>query len=281
MAINDFVMSAEVQTIVEPNLLPMFELGVGHLPTMATLASMVSSGLTQQQLATAIVSSQAFANAHNDGYLVDPNSHNPYVLDFLFGYGYTVDEIASTTTAQAFLEIATSPAALSKNGDPDYLVEQIEQADGIPIEITNSSVSNTGQELTNAFAVLGLPAPPPSELAALQAANSSVALASGIPVQDILKLPEIQSHVVPVAQMFDVALGYFPTQATLASLVQSNLTAPELANSIVSSQTFANVNNGGVLLNPNAPISNGLLDALFTNTLGHAPSAATLAGFKA
>ncbi len=63
-------------------------------------------------------------------------------------------------------------------------------------------------------------------------------------------------------------------------MVRSNLTAPELATAIVSSQAFANVNNGGVLLDPTAPISTGLVDALFTHALGHAPSAATLAGFE-
>jgi hypothetical protein len=279
VAINDFVMSSEVQTVVEP-IISMFEYGLGHLPTMATLASMVSSGLTEQQLATAIVCSQAFADAHDDGGLVDPDSPDPYLFSLIGLGGYTVDEIANLTAAQAFLEIATSPSVLTQNDASSYLVEQIEQADGVPIELTNSSVPNTGLELSDAFAALGLPGPPPAELAALQAANSIIGLTGFVPVQTILDLPEVQSHVVPVAQMFDAALGYFPNQATLTSMVQSNLTEAEFAAVIVSSQAFATANNGGVVVSPNAPISNGLLNALFTHTLGHAPSEATLAGFE-
>jgi hypothetical protein len=278
-AVYDIVNSAEVQTIVEPILL-MFEVGLGHLPTMATLASMVSSGLTEQQLATAFVSSQAFADVHDEGYLVDPNLPGPY--NFLSGYGVPSNEIAGLTAAQAFLTVVTSPSLFAWLQDPGvpYLVEQLEQADGIPILFEGSPVPDTGQELISALAALGLGAPPPAELAALQAANSYIGLTDGIPVQTILDMPEIQSDVVPVAQMFDVALGYFPVGQTLPSLVQSNLTALELATAIVSSQAFANVNNEGVLLNPNAPTSTGLVDALFIHALGHAPSAATLAGFE-
>lgn len=282
-AVYDIVNSAEVQTLVDPILL-MFEYGLGHLPTMATLASMVSSGLTVQQLASAIVSSQAFADVRNDGGLIDPNAHDPYVFDLIGLGGYTVDEIASLTDAQALLEIATASSltAQFQSGATAYLVEQIEQADGIPILFESSPVPNTdtGQELIHAFAALGLGVPPPAELAALQSADSNSELTSLIPPQAIINMPEITSHVVPVAQIFNVALGYFSHQATLASMVQSDLTAPELATAIVSSQAFANLNNGGLLLNPNAPISTGLVDALFTHVLGHLPSAATLAGFE-
>jgi hypothetical protein len=63
-------------------------------------------------------------------------------------------------------------------------------------------------------------------------------------------------------------------------MVESNLTEPQLATAIVSSQAFANVDNGGVLLDPNAQVSDELVEALFIRDLGHAPSEATLAGFN-
>jgi hypothetical protein len=42
---------------------------------------------------------------------------------------------------------------------------------------------------------------------------------------------------------------------------------------------FANTNNGGVLVNPNAPASPNIVDSLFMNTLGHLPTQSTLAGY--
>ena len=63
-------------------------------------------------------------------------------------------------------------------------------------------------------------------------------------------------------------------------MVKSSLTEPQLATAIVASQAFANANNSGVLLDPNAAVSSSLVEALFVRDLGHAPSAATLAGFN-
>jgi hypothetical protein len=84
------------------------------------------------------------------------------------------------------------------------------------------------------------------------------------------------SHIV---QMFEAGLGHTPSAATLTSMNASNLNDFQLAAAFVSSQAFANVNNGGMLLNPNAPASPAVVDSLFETTLSHLPSAATLAGF--
>lgn len=80
--------------------------------------------------------------------------------------------------------------------------------------------------------------------------------------------------------MFDVALGHAPTQATLASMVSSQLTEPQLASAFVSSQAFANVNNGGVLLNSNSLVTPEIVDALFIEGLGHPPTVSTLDSFN-
>ena len=144
----------------------------------------------------------------------------------------------------------------------------------------------------SAFAALGLGPPSPAEVTAIEAVNGPIVWVDysqsnqtfefpALPAAQVIsELPEVQSQVVPVAQMFDVALGYFPLQKTLASMVASDLTESQLATALVSSQAFANVNNGGVLLDPNQPVSAGLVDALFINTLGHPPSVATLDGFE-
>lgn len=83
-----------------------------------------------------------------------------------------------------------------------------------------------------------------------------------------------------VAQMFEVGVGHLPTWSTLQSMVSSGLTDAHMAEAIVASQTFALVNNGGTLVNPNAPSSAAVVDSFFQQTLGHLPSAATLAGFS-
>lgn len=85
------------------------------------------------------------------------------------------------------------------------------------------------------------------------------------------------SHIV---QMFEVGLGHAPSVTTLTSMNATNLTDAQLAAAFVSSQAFANVNNGGALLNPNAPASPTVVDDLFQNNLGHLPTAATLSGFE-
>src|SRR6185437_7792663 len=96
---------------------------------------------------------------------------------------------------------------------------------------------------------------------------------------DIIALPEVQTIDAPIIQMFELATGHDPIGATLASVAESALSPAELASAIVASQAFANNYNGGELVNPNAPVSAGLVDALFLNGLGHAPTAATEAGF--
>src|SRR5580704_14026564 len=147
-------------------------------------------------------------------------------------------------------------------------------------------------QVDEAFAALGLAPPGAGELMAIESINGPIEFASyfqsgqefEFPVLAvtpiITELPEVQEQVVPVVQMFDAALGHFPTDSTLASMVESNLTEPQLATAIVSSQAFANVDNGGVLLDPNAQVSDELVEGLFIRDLGHAPSEATLTGFN-
>ena len=79
--------------------------------------------------------------------------------------------------------------------------------------------------------------------------------------------------------MFDLAFGHFPSASTLASMVDSALTLPDLAAAMVGSQTFANTYNGGTLIDPNSPVTAGIVEALYTQALGHAPSQATLNGW--
>jgi hypothetical protein len=136
-------------------------------------------------------------------------------------------------------------------------------------------VSFSQTQIDNAFEALGLAAPDAAELNALENVSDYY---QG--VQDIVALPEVQTAVAPIVQMFEAALGHAPTAMTLASMVSSQLTEPQLAAAFVSSQAFADVYNGGIPLNPNSPTTPDLVDSLFLRVLEHPPTVATLEGFS-
>jgi hypothetical protein len=135
-------------------------------------------------------------------------------------------------------------------------------------------VSFTQTQIDSAFSALGLAPPSAAELTAVEGISDYYEA-----VQTIVALPEVQSDVVPIVQMFEATLGHAPDQVTLASMVSSQLSEPQLAGAFVSSQTFANVYNGGLLLDSNSSVTPDVVEALFIRGLGHPPTASTLSGF--
>jgi hypothetical protein len=138
-------------------------------------------------------------------------------------------------------------------------------------------MSLTAVQVDEVFYSLGLEPPSAPIMTALTSVPDVFQAAA-----DIITLPQVQALVVPVVEMFLLSTGanpHAPTSATLSSIVSSGLSEPQLATAFVSSQVFADNYNGGVLLNPNALVSAGMVDALFLNGLGHPPTAATEAGF--
>jgi hypothetical protein len=137
-------------------------------------------------------------------------------------------------------------------------------------------VGITAQQIDDAFTdMLGLPLPDQAEL------NEFVSIGDyGTVIADIIALPEVQTQVIPVLQMFDLTTGRDnPTFATLSSIDSSGLTQPQLADAFVSSSTFASFYNGGVPVDPNAPVTTSLVDSMFLIGLGHSPTTATEHGF--
>jgi polysaccharide biosynthesis protein PslG len=120
-------------------------------------------------------------------------------------------------------------------------------------------------------------APTATEVTASLALDS-MTLDVGV-IVSLVDSAEAISNVYPILQMFELALGYFPSAATLASMVQTGLSVPQLAAAFVASQAFANIYNGGTLLNPNAPVTAAIVEALYSEGLGHAPTPATLNGW--
>ena len=138
-------------------------------------------------------------------------------------------------------------------------------------------MSLTQTQINEVFAALGLPVPSSAILNTLQSVGDDNAA-----LNTIIQLPQVQISDIPILAMFDLALGHAPTASTLSSMVESDLSQVQLASAFVSSQAFANVYNGGLLLDPNTivgPSNEEIITALFLNGLGHSPSPTTLNGF--
>jgi hypothetical protein len=137
----------------------MFEAAFGRAPTPATLTSMVSSQLTEPQLAAAFVSSQAFANVYNDSAPLNPISPiTAGVVESLFirvlGHpptAATLEGFSGLTTADAFLAFVTSQAAttaLYSNVDT-FLTQTVELAVGVLSQPDTVQIVGQASQLTH------------------------------------------------------------------------------------------------------------------------------------
>jgi hypothetical protein len=271
-------------------ILQMFELAFGHFPAASTLASMVSSDLTVAQLSGAVVASQVFANVFNGGTLLNPNA--PVTADIVetlyteaLGHAPTQSTLtqwmnSGLSIAQAFDAMVTSQSYLYTT------LPSIEQY------LTTAASSVVGAAATNATTPAGdLTAAQVNGIyeAVLQRAPSSIEVTAALALDSatgdaatvaaIVDSAEAITNVYPILQSFELAFGYLPQSATLASMVQSALSVPQLCSAIAASQTFANVYDGGTIIDPNSPVTASIVQALYTHALGHAPTQSTLSGW--
>lgn len=283
------VNSAEAITNVYP-VIQMYDLAFGHFPAAATLASTLGSALTVPQLAAAIVASQTFANVYNAEVLVDPNSAVTAatietLYDQALGHAPTQATLNSwlnsgLSTAQAFQAMATSQSyfATTQISIEQYLTAAANNTVGsvaaATLSIAGDFTATQADNLYEAVLQRGSTNIEVTATLALDAATGDAAT-----VAAIVNSAEAITNVYPVLQMFDLAFGYLPSAATLASMVQSQLTVPQLSEAFVASQTFARVYNGGTPINPNSPVSASIVEAFYTHSLGHAPTQATLDGW--
>ena len=282
--------SAEAITNVYP-VLQMFDLAFGHFPTAATLASMVDLQLTVSQLSEAVVASQTFANTYNGGALIDPNSPvTAGIVSTLYqqalGYPPTQSTLDSwldsgLTVAQAFQEMVTSQSyfATTQNNIEQYLTDAVNTSVGGNADTNagNATGSLTANQIDGIYEVVLQRAPTATEVTSSQALDS--ATGDVATVATVVNSAEAITNVYPVLQMFELAFGHLPTAATLASMVQSELNVTQLSAAVVASQTFANTYNGGALMDPNSPVTASVVETLYTEALGHAPTQATVNGW--
>lgn len=271
-------------------ILQMFDLAFGHFPSASTLASMVSTDLNVSQLSAAVVASQTFATTYNGAALLDPNAPVTVgIVEALYtqalGHSPTQSTLAQwlnsgLSITQAFEAMVTSQSYL------DTTLPNIEQyltsaVSGV-IGAAGTSSSNVAGDLTTAqingiYEAVLQRAPSSIEVTAALALDSATGDAATVAA--IVNSAEAITNVYPILQTFELAFGYLPQAPTLASMVQSALTVSDLCSAIVASQTFANVYNSGALINPNSPVTASIVQALYTQALGHAPTQATLSGW--
>ena len=281
--------SSEAITNVYPILL-MFNLAFGHFPSATTLASMVDTGLTLPELAAGIVGSQTFANTYDGGTLINPNSPvTAGIVEALYsqalGHAPTQATLngwlnSGLTVAQAFQDMVTSQSYFetTQPGIEQYLTTAANNAVGnVNANPSNTAGNLTATQINGIYEAVLQRAPTATEVTASMGLDSAAGNAATVAA--IVDLPEAITNVYPILQMFDLAFGYLPSAGTLASMVDSELTLPQLAAAIVGSQTFANTYNGGTLINPNSPVTAGIVEALYSQALGHAPTQATLNGW--
>ena len=281
--------SSEAITNVYPILL-MFNLAFGHFPSATTLASMVDTGLTLPELAAGIVGSQTFANTYDGGTLINPNSPvTAGIVEALYsqalGHAPTQATLngwlnSGLTVAQAFQDMVTSQSYFetTQPGIEQYLTTAANNAVGnVNANPSNTAGNLTATQINGIYEAVLQRAPTATEVTASMGLDSAAGNAATVAA--IVNSPEAITNVYPILQMFDLAFGYLPSAGTLASMVDSELTLPQLAAAIVGSQTFANTYNGGTLINPNSPVTAGIVEALYSQALGHAPTQATLNGW--
>jgi hypothetical protein len=283
------VNSAEALSNVYP-VLQMFELAFGHFPTASTLGSMVSSELTVTQLSEAVVASQTFANVFNGGTLLNPNA--PVTADIVetlyteaLGHAPTPSTLAQwlnsgLSIAQAFDAMVTSQSYLYTT--LPSIEQYLTTAASSVIGTAATNASNPAGDLTAAqvngiYEAVLQRAPSNIEVTAALALDSAIGDAATVAA--VVDSAEAITNVYPILQSFELAFGYLPQAATLASMVQSALNVPQLCSAIVASQTFANVYDGGTIINPNSPVTASIVETLYTHALGHAPTQATLSGW--
>jgi len=281
--------SAEAFTNVYP-ILQMFDLAFEHFPTAATLASMVSADLTVTQLSEAVVASQTFANIYNGGTLLNPDAPvSAGIVETLYtqALGHAPTQATLTqwldsglSIAQAFDAMVTSQSYLY-TALPSIEQDLTAAASGVfgAAATNGSNVAGdlTATQINGIYEAVLQRAPSSIEVTAALALDSATGDAATVAA--VVDSAEAITNVYPILQSFELAFGYLPQASTLASMVQGALSVSQLCSAIVASQTFANVYDGGAIINPNSPVTASIVQALYSHALGHAPTQSTLSGW--
>ena len=261
--------------------------------------------------------------ANNGTALSAPDTLSPVAVSGIDDIHTTVSDLSDFYGTSAAAASLAGVAALILAADPFLTAAQVEQImESSSLPMANSAVSGAGlvqvdlavadaadalaSQLDAIYSAVLQTPPSSAVLATLETLDQSqggnavittvVEDALGIPNANLnpgaldFSAPNPYSNLtspdlVPTLEMFQLAFGYFPQNASnLNSIVNSGLTLQQLSDAVVNSQTFANVFNGGIILDPQQELVAGAfatnyIDTLFQSALGHLPTASTVQGF--
>ena len=83
--------------------------------------------------------------------------------------------------------------------------------------------------------------------------------------------PEAEQNIYPVVQIIDLATGSLPAAAQLTGWVlatESGTSFDQMATTFGASTTFGNIYNNGTAVDPDAPITAGILEAIIQHATG-------------
>ena len=288
--------SPEAQQNVYP-VVQIIDLATGNLPTEGQLAAWVpatESGMSLDQMAKAFVASTAFGNIYNNGTAVDPNSPiTASILEAIIqhatGVGATSEQLdawvsSGQSVVQVFVDFALGEqyTIASESAVQQDLTTAADDAAGITGSSTlhATSPSLTTAQITEIYQAVLQRAPSGAEVNAVVAENSIIGNAGVVAV--VVNSPEAQQNVYPVVQIIDLATGNLPTAAQLAGWVAATelgVSCDQMATMFVASTAFAETYNNGSPVDPNAPITASILEAIIHNATGVAATPAQVSAW--
>jgi ELWxxDGT repeat protein len=288
--------SPEAQYNVYP-IVQNILLATGNTPTAAQLAGWVpfveSAGLLQgssqtnpllDQMAEAFVASSAFGNTYNGGTAVNPNapitgSIVSAVIQAATGVAATPGQInawlsTGQTIDQVFVDFALGDqySAHVQGAVQQYLTTAAGNAaggNGLGTVNTTPNDHLTTAQVQAAYQAVLERAPTSAESNAALSIDATIGNVAALAA--ITDSPEAQQHVYPVTQIILLATGNVPTPAQLAGwvpAVETGTSLDTMALAFVASTAFGDTYNGGATVNPNAPITAGIVSAIIDAATG-------------
>ena len=309
------VNSPEAQYNVYP-IVQIIDLATGSLPTAGQLAGWVpyveSAGLLQgpsqtnpllDQMAETFVASTMFGDIYNGGTAVDPDapitgSIVSAIIDAATGIAATqaqVDAWVSTgqTIDQVFVEFALGDqySAHLQSTVQQYLTTAADTAvGGKALGAVSSSAPKDGLTATQvqgAYEGVLQRAPTSGEINAALSIDGTIGNVAALAA--VVNSPEAQYNIYPVVQIIELATGSLPTAGQLAGWVpyvesagllqsqsQTNPLLDQMAEAFVASAMFGDTYNGGIAVDPNAPITASIVSAIIQAATGVAATQAQI-----
>jgi hypothetical protein len=284
-AIGSLVDSPDAQKNIYP-IVQIIDLATGNLPTAVQLAAWVlttESATSLYQAAAEFITSTAFASTYNNGVTINPYapitaSIIEAIIQHATGAAATPGQVnawvsSGLTVDQVFVDFALGEqyTVASQSAVQQDLTTLANNAAGIngsgALNATNPSLSTA--QITEIYQAILQRPPTSAEVSAAAAENTT--MGNAVVVAVVVDSPEASQHVYPVAQIIDLATDNLPTAAQLAAWVaatEAGVSFDQVATTFVASTAFGNTYNDGTSVDPNAPITASIIEAIIQHATG-------------